>query len=106
MISLLDIEKNVDYSISVAQALAINVLPVPGGPYRRIPFQGLRLPLKIYGKRMGIMTAYLSASLALLSPATSSQVTLGFYLTITPSKLFFISAFSSFCFTSLSIFLP
>ena len=35
-----EIEKNVA-SVSVAQALAIKDLPVPGGPYNNIPFQGL-----------------------------------------------------------------
>lgn len=41
-----DIEKNVP-SASVAQALARKVLPVPGGPYNKIPFHGLRAPSKI-----------------------------------------------------------
>ena len=40
MISLELIEKNVPFYIYVAQALARYVLPVPGGPYSRIPFQG------------------------------------------------------------------
>lgn len=35
-------------------------------------------------------TASLSAFFALLSPATSSQVTVGFSLTMTPSRLFLI----------------
>jgi hypothetical protein len=55
---------------------------VPGGPYKRIPFQGFREPVKIYGNLIGIITAYLSASLAFDNPATSSQVTVGFYLTM------------------------
>jgi hypothetical protein len=38
-----EIEKKVA-SHSVAHALAKNVLPVPGGPYKRIPFQGLIIP--------------------------------------------------------------
>ena len=29
---------------SVATAFASMVLPVPGGPYKRMPFQGLRIP--------------------------------------------------------------
>merc|ERR1719265_769027 len=46
------IEKNVE-SHSVAQALARYDLPVPGGPYSRIPFQGLRLPSNRCGERVG-----------------------------------------------------
>jgi len=38
-----DIEKKVASAI-VAQALAKNVLPVPGGPYYKIPFQGVLIP--------------------------------------------------------------
>jgi len=38
-----EIEKNVP-SASVAHAFAKKVLPVPGGPYKRIPFQGYLLP--------------------------------------------------------------
>jgi hypothetical protein len=34
------IEKKVPFYISVAHALARYVLPVPGGPYNKIPFQG------------------------------------------------------------------
>ena len=34
-------------SASVAQALAKNVLPVPGGPYNKIPFHGFLLPVQI-----------------------------------------------------------
>jgi hypothetical protein len=30
---------------SVATALASSVLPVPGGPYSRMPFHGLRIPV-------------------------------------------------------------
>lgn len=41
-----EILKNVA-SHSVAQALAKNVLPVPGGPYNNIPFQGYLTPSKI-----------------------------------------------------------
>jgi hypothetical protein len=40
-----DIEKNVA-SHSVAHALASNVLPVPGGPYNKIPFHGFKFPKK------------------------------------------------------------
>ena len=44
-------------SVSVAQALARKVLPVPGGPYKRIPFHGFLLPENSSGNRMGRMTA-------------------------------------------------
>ena len=44
-------------SASVAHALARNVFPVPGGPYKRIPFQGFLTPSKIYGNFIGIITA-------------------------------------------------
>jgi len=66
---------------------------VPGGPYNRIPFQGFREPVKIYGNLIGIITASLSASFALDKPATSSQVTVGFYRTMIWSILFFIYCF-------------
>lgn len=39
--------KNVLPSIYEAQAFARKVLPVPGGPYNKIPFQGLRDPVNI-----------------------------------------------------------
>lgn len=56
----------------------MNVFPVPGGPYNRIPFHGFLDPVKIYGNLRGIITAYLSASFALVRPATSSHFTFGF----------------------------
>ena len=65
-------------SASVAQALAKNVLPVPGGPYNKIPFQGFLLPVKIYLNRIGRITAYFKAFLAFYRPDTSSHLTLGF----------------------------
>jgi len=74
-------EKNVPYA-SVAQALAKNVLPVPGGPYKRIPFQGFLLQVKIYLNLIGRITAYLRAFLAFYNPLTSSHFTFGFYVTI------------------------
>lgn len=69
-------------SASVAQALAKYVFPVPGGPYKRIPFQGLRLPVKISLNRIGKMTAYFKAFLAFYSPETSSHLIFGFSVTI------------------------
>jgi hypothetical protein len=58
-----------------------------------MPFQGFRDPVKIYGNLIGIITAYFKASLALDNPATSSQVTVGFYRTMIWSMLFFIYCF-------------
>lgn len=69
-------------SAYVAHAFARKVLPVPGGPYRRIPFHGLRLPVKIYLNLMGKMTASFSAFLAFSNPETSSHLTLGFSVTM------------------------
>jgi hypothetical protein len=51
-----DTEKNVP-SASVAQAFAKYVFPVPGGPYMRIPFQGILAPSKICGNLIGKITA-------------------------------------------------
>jgi hypothetical protein len=62
--------------------LAKNVLPVPGGPYSKIPFQGFLRPVKTSLKRMGKMTAYFKASLAFYKPETSYHLTLGFSVTI------------------------
>jgi len=39
-----EIDKNVELSASVATALARYDLPVPGGPYKRIPLHGFLLP--------------------------------------------------------------
>mmetsp|Transcript_14438 Transcript_14438/g.31822 ORF Transcript_14438/g.31822 Transcript_14438/m.31822 type:complete len:207 (+) Transcript_14438:896-1516(+) len=88
-------------SASVATALARKDLPVPGGPYSRIPFQGLRLPVNSCGKRVGRMTASFSASLAISSPATSSHFTFGFSEIILLDNAPRIFAFSSSSFPSL-----
>ena len=80
-----EMEKKVA-STSVATALARCDLPVPGGPYSRIPRHGLRSPVKSDGKRSGSTTASLSASLAGSRPATSSQCTLGRSVTIALSS--------------------
>mmetsp|Transcript_4736 Transcript_4736/g.16654 ORF Transcript_4736/g.16654 Transcript_4736/m.16654 type:complete len:247 (-) Transcript_4736:192-932(-) len=80
---------------SVATALARKDLPVPGGPYSRMPFQGLRLPEKSCGKRMGMITASFRLSFAWKRPATSSHRTLGLSFRIAPS-----SAFLNFCFSA------
>ena len=74
-------EKNVP-SASVAHAFAKNVLPVPGGPYNKIPFHGFLLPVKISGNLIGRTTASFKEFLALTRPDTSSHFTLGFSVTI------------------------
>lgn len=56
-------EKNVP-SAYVAHALAKKVLPVPGGPYNKIPFHGFLAPVKIYGNLIGSITASFKAFLA------------------------------------------
>lgn len=89
-----DTEKNV-LSHSVAQAFARKDLPVPGGPYKRMPFHGLRAPVNNCGNLIGKMMASLSASLALSRPATSSHLTLGFSVTMEPASAFYIFLFSS-----------
>mmetsp|Transcript_24543 Transcript_24543/g.50702 ORF Transcript_24543/g.50702 Transcript_24543/m.50702 type:complete len:214 (+) Transcript_24543:1013-1654(+) len=95
-----EIAKNLA-SASVATALARYDLPVPGGPYRRIPFQGLRFPTKSCGNFRGRMTASLRASLAPSRPATSSHDTLGFSATIAE-----LSESASFCFSASSFESP
>ena len=59
-----------------ATAFANNVLPVPGGPNKRTPFQALLFPTKIWGKARGNNTASSRISLALVSSAISSNVML------------------------------
>jgi hypothetical protein len=91
-----DTEKKVP-SASVAHALAKKVLPVPGGPYNKIPFQGFLLPVNISLNLMGKITASFRAFLAFSNPETSSHLTLGFSVTmaslICPFKLLFYSLF-------------
>lgn len=62
--------------------MAKNVLPVPGGPYIKIPFQGLRLPVKISGNLIGRITASFKEFFAFYNPDTSSHFTFGFSVTI------------------------
>lgn len=69
-------------SASVAHALAKKVLPVPGGPYNKIPFHGFLLPVKISLNLIGRITASFNAFLAFSRPETSSHLTLGFSVTI------------------------
>mmetsp|Transcript_20409 Transcript_20409/g.60851 ORF Transcript_20409/g.60851 Transcript_20409/m.60851 type:complete len:225 (+) Transcript_20409:569-1243(+) len=83
-------------SASVATALARYDLPVPGGPYSRMPRQGWRLPTKSCGKRRGRMTVSFSASLAPSRPATSLHLTFGFSVTMADdSEAFSLAASSS-----------
>ncbi len=64
--------KNTEFD-SVAQAFAKKVLPVPGGPYKSIPFHGQRMPLKIEGNFIGKIIEIQSYSLAFSNPAISSH---------------------------------
>lgn len=76
----------------VAHAYAINVLPVPGGPYRRIPFHGFRIPLKMDGNLVGKIIDSFKAYFAESNPATSSHLTFGFCFIII-SEIFYSSKF-------------
>mmetsp|Transcript_27287 Transcript_27287/g.91293 ORF Transcript_27287/g.91293 Transcript_27287/m.91293 type:complete len:216 (-) Transcript_27287:251-898(-) len=71
-----DTEKKVDCTWE-ATALARWLLPVPGGPYSRMPRHGVRAPVNSCGYRTGRTTASCRASLASSRPATSSQRTRG-----------------------------
>mmetsp|Transcript_12141 Transcript_12141/g.21592 ORF Transcript_12141/g.21592 Transcript_12141/m.21592 type:complete len:261 (-) Transcript_12141:158-940(-) len=95
-----EIAKNLA-SASVATAFARYDLPVPGGPYRRIPFHGLRLPTNNCGNFRGRITASLSASFAPSRPATSSHDILGFSVTMAE-----LSESASFCFSASSFESP
>mmetsp|Transcript_30792 Transcript_30792/g.59353 ORF Transcript_30792/g.59353 Transcript_30792/m.59353 type:complete len:253 (+) Transcript_30792:478-1236(+) len=82
-----DMVKNVAEA-SVAQAFARCVFPVPGGPYKRIPFHGLRGPWKSWGNLVGRITVSCSASFAAFRPAMSSQLTFGLVVMMAPSSPF------------------
>jgi hypothetical protein len=86
--SALDTEKNWQ-SVSVAQALAMKVFPVPGGPYIRIPFQAGVLSLNKNSYYLGSIKASLSIFLASSKPAISSHLTLGFSYMIVFLRVFF-----------------
>ncbi len=64
--------------LSFATAFARRVFPVPGGPYKRIPFGGF-IPIlsNFSGLLRGHSTASLISCLASSSPPTSSQFTRG-----------------------------
>jgi hypothetical protein len=70
------IEKKVDLH-SVATALANNVLPVPGGPYRRIPLDGAYKPQNKSGLRVGNTIVSLRTFLTSERPLISSHFTFG-----------------------------
>src|SRR3990167_7088269 len=64
--------------LSLARAFASSVLPVPGGPDKRIPLGGLRLAcLKSSSYLSGHSTASWSCLFTSSSPPTSSQPTSG-----------------------------
>ena len=85
-------------SDSVAQAFAKNVFPVPGGPYNKIPFHGFLIPIKMDGNFIGTITASLSCSFAVSSPAMSIHQTLGFSYRIISSPASLSSSSESFSF--------
>jgi len=91
--SAADTEKNVA-SACVAQAFAKKVFPVPGGPYNKIPFQGVLEPINNWGNFIGRITASYNAFLAFSSPQTSSHLIFGFSFTITSSIFIFILSLS------------
>lgn len=55
-------------------------------PNKRIPFQGIRLPVNKWGNLIGKMTASFNASFAASKPATSDHFTCGFSTTIASSN--------------------
>src|SRR6056297_3368573 len=65
-------------SDSVATAFATKVFPHPGGPYKRIPFNGL-IPAFLYkcGYIRGHSTDSINSFLTLSKPPISSQLTSG-----------------------------
>ena len=69
---------------SEATALASIVLPVPGGPVIRMPFQGRLMPRKKSGMMRGRTTASWRSDLAASRPAMSFQPTPGLWLMISP----------------------
>mmetsp|Transcript_91505 Transcript_91505/g.144578 ORF Transcript_91505/g.144578 Transcript_91505/m.144578 type:complete len:228 (+) Transcript_91505:862-1545(+) len=73
--------KNV-VSHSVATAFASNVLPVPGGPNSKTPFQGVSNPVNSSGYFSGITTASFSNAFAWSNPTMLCQGTPGFLVKI------------------------
>ena len=70
----------------VATAFASIVLPVPGGPKRRMPLQGYNIPVNKFGYFKGSDTASLSNLLASYKPTISSNLMFGFYTRISLCK--------------------
>ena len=71
-----EMEKKVEDE-SVAIALAINVLPVPGGPKSSRPFGGRLAPTKSSGRRRGRTVISVTDCFAKAKPAIESQLTPG-----------------------------
>ncbi|KAH3663548.1 hypothetical protein OGAPHI_004949 [Ogataea philodendri] len=70
-------------SVLLATARAHKVLPVPGGPYNKIPFGGSIPNLtNLSGDNKGNSTTSLSFSICSLQPPTSLYVTSGFSSTV------------------------
>ena len=67
---------------SVATAFASIVLPVPGGPYTKIPSQGRNRPVKRCGYFMGKTRASLSRRFECSSPVMSEHATCGLWVNI------------------------
>ncbi len=65
-------------------------------PYNKIPAHGFLAPTNISGNLIGIITASYNDFFAILSPATSSHLTLGFSVTIADDKAYASFSFSSF----------
>lgn len=99
-------EKNVELLASVATAFARNDLPVPGGPYNKIPCHGFRLPVNKCGNLIGKITASFKDSLAFSKPATSVHSTFGFSITIAPKKKIIKKKDKNLCITLISIHVP
>lgn len=62
---------------SVATAFASIVFPLPGGPYKRIPFVGALIPVKISGLNYGYTIFSKRACLTSVKPSISSHLTPG-----------------------------
>lgn len=71
---------------SVATALARRVLPVPGGPCKRIPRQGRRIPVKRKGNLRGNCTASTSNRFASSNSIMSSNLLEIWYDTLYEKK--------------------
>lgn len=70
-------------SVLLATALAVNVFPVPGGPYKRTPLGGsIPKSINLSGYNNGISTTSLSLSSYSLHPPISLYVTSGFSSTV------------------------